>query len=91
MSSEHRRGPRHWAVAGIQQSLPLKGCSMQFGFGFGSDPESLARTLFFCGAVMLAPIGSIAATVERDLGENEFGGEAALGEMGGDSLLRRFR
>jgi hypothetical protein len=41
--------------------------------------------------MMLAPVGSIASTVERDLGQNEFGGEPALGEVGGDSLLRRFR
>ncbi len=51
----------------------------------------LAPSLFFCGAVMLSPVGSVASTVEGDLGEEEFGGQAALGEVSGDSLLRRFR
>jgi hypothetical protein len=54
----------------------------------GARPHT---TLFFCGAVMLLPVGSIASTVERDLGENELGGKAAFGEVGGDSLLRLLR
>src|SRR5260370_23691375 len=40
--------------------------------------------------MMLAPVGSIASTVERDLREQEFGGEPALGEECGDSLLGPF-
>ena len=39
---------------------------------------------------MLLPVGSIASTVERDLGEDEFGGKAAFGEVSGDSLFRLF-
>ncbi len=37
---------------------------------------------------MLAPVGSIASAVERDLGEEEFGGKPAFGEVSGDSLFR---
>jgi len=40
---------------------------------------------------MLLPVRPVASAVLRDLGENEFGGQFALGEMGGDSLLRLFR
>ena len=40
---------------------------------------------------MLAPVGSVASAVLGDLRENEFGGQPALGEVGGDSLLRLFR
>ena len=40
---------------------------------------------------MLLPVGPIASTVERDLGENEFGGKPALGEVSSDSLLRLLR
>ncbi len=40
---------------------------------------------------MLLPVGPIASAVERDLGEDEFGGEVAFGEVGGDSLFRLFR
>src|ERR1019366_3128134 len=36
-------------------------------------------------------VDSIASTVERDLGEEEFGGKPALGEVSGDSLLRLLR
>ena len=40
---------------------------------------------------MLLPVGSIASTMERDLGEEEFGGEPALGQVRSDSLLGPFR
>jgi len=51
----------------------------------------LVPDLFFGGGMMLAPVGSIASTVERDLGEEKFGGKPALGEVSSDSLLRLFR
>src|SRR5882762_11416634 len=41
--------------------------------------------------MMLAPVGSIASTVECDLGEEEFGCEPALGQVRSDSLLGPFR
>src|ERR1700716_10664 len=41
--------------------------------------------------MMLLPVGSIASAMERDLGEEEFGGEPALGEVRSDSLLGPFR
>ena len=41
--------------------------------------------------MMLAPIGAVASTVESYLGEDEFGGKSALGEVGSDSLLGPFR
>src|SRR5882762_530730 len=47
--------------------------------------------LFFCGGMMLAPVGSIASTVECDLREEEFGSEPALGQVRRDSLLGPFR
>ena len=53
--------------------------------------SSASPTSFFCGWMMLAPIGSVASTVDRDLGEEQFGGQPALGEMGSDSLLCSFR
>src|SRR5580700_1999983 len=40
---------------------------------------------------MLAPVCAIASTVLRDLSENNFGRETALGKMSNDSLLRPFR
>src|SRR5438105_8263708 len=48
-------------------------------------------TLLLCRGMMLTPVGPIASTVERDLGEEEFGGEPALGQVRGDSLLGPFR
>src|SRR6266478_4935142 len=41
--------------------------------------------------MMLAPIRSIASTMERDLGEEEFSGQPALGQVRRDSLLGPFR
>src|SRR5258708_3252988 len=41
--------------------------------------------------MMLLPVGSVASTMERDLGEEEFGGEPALGQVRSDSLLGPFR
>src|SRR5258707_8113750 len=41
--------------------------------------------------MMLLPVGSIASTMECDLREEKFGGEPALGEVRGDSLLGPFR
>jgi len=38
--------------------------------------------------MVLAPVGPIASAVLGDLGKDEFGGEPAFGEVGGDSLLR---
>ena len=35
---------------------------------------------------MLAPVGSVASAVLGDLRQDEFGGEPAFGEVGGDSL-----
>ena len=40
---------------------------------------------------MLLPVGSIASTMERDLREQEFGGQPALGQVRSDSLLGPFR
>src|ERR1700722_9396559 len=39
------------------------------------------------GRMVLLPVGSIASAVERDLGEDKFGSQPALGEVSGDSLL----
>ena len=36
---------------------------------------------------MLAPVDSVASAVLGDLRKDEFGGEPALGEVSGDSLL----
>src|ERR1700687_2947164 len=47
--------------------------------------------LFFCSGMMLAPVGSIASTMKRDLRQEEFGGEPALSEVRSDSLLGPFR
>jgi hypothetical protein len=58
-----------------------------------TEPSLLSRgtrTLFFCGAVFFAPVGAVASAVERDLREEQFGGQATLGEVSGDPLLRRF-
>ena len=41
--------------------------------------------------MMFAPVGSIASTVERNLRKEEFGGQPALGQVRGDSLLGPFR
>ena len=41
--------------------------------------------------MMLPPVGSIASTVERNLREDEFGGQPALGQVRRDSLLGPFR
>src|ERR1700682_4291081 len=47
--------------------------------------------LLFCSRMMLAPVGSIASTMERDLCEQKFGSETALSEVRSDSLLGPFR
>src|ERR1700692_2160124 len=47
--------------------------------------------LLLCRRMMFAPVGSIASTMERDLREEEFGGQPALGEVRSDSLLGPFR
>src|SRR5208282_3267502 len=47
--------------------------------------------LFSSRGMMLAPVGSVASTVLRDLGEGEFSGKPSLGEVSGDSLLRLLR
>src|SRR4030088_1923283 len=53
--------------------------------------QSKVRNLLSCAWMMLLPVGSVASTVERDLGEEEVGGEPALGEVRSDSLLGPFR
>src|ERR1700694_3499413 len=47
--------------------------------------------LLLCRGMMLAPVGSIAPTMEGDLREEECGGQPPLGEMRSDSLLGPFR
>ena len=42
-------------------------------------------------AVMLAPVWAFAAAVHRNFCEDEFGLQAALGQVCSDSLLRSFR
>src|SRR2546429_1350948 len=53
--------------------------------------QSKVGNLLPCAWMMLLPVGSIASTMERDLGEEEFGGQPALGQVRGDSLLGPFR
>jgi len=48
------------------------------------------RAIFWQAADDASSSPPVASAVLRDLGENEFGGQFALGEMGGDSLLRLF-
>ena len=40
---------------------------------------------------MLAPVGSIASTMERDLRQEEFSGKLALGQVSSDPLFGPFR
>src|ERR1700674_6930 len=49
------------------------------------------ENLLLCRRMMLAPVGSIASTMEGDLREEEFGGGPALGQVRSDSLLCPFR
>ena len=44
--------------------------------------------LFFGGRVVLLPVHAVASTMLRNLSEDEFGGEAALGEVRSNSQLR---
>src|ERR1039457_5300217 len=56
-------------------------------------PYSITKPALSCRGrrMMLLPVDSVAPAVKRHLGENEFGGQPELGQVGGDSLLRRFR
>src|ERR1700674_3956459 len=49
------------------------------------------ENLLLCRRMMLAPVGSIASTMEGNLREEEFGGQPTLGQVRSDSLLCPFR